>query len=95
MELEVTWGKALRIWWSLIWRGVLYGGIAGLVARFIAIEIGIALPGPEGSLDTWATVAGIVVSIPVGMWVVKRVVKLRYSRFRIALLSTDVVRFPD
>jgi hypothetical protein len=89
MELEVTWGRAIRIWWSLIWRGVLYGGIAGLVAGFITVEIGIALPGPQGPMDTWATVARVVVGISVGMWVVKRVMKLRYSRFRVALLSID------
>ncbi len=94
MELEVTWGRALRIWWSIVWRGTLYGSIAIYFARFIAFEIGIALRASQVSMDTWATVAGAVVGISVGMWVVKRVMKLRYSRFRVALLSIDVALLP-
>ena len=28
-ELEVTWGRALRVWWAVAWRCLLFGGLAG------------------------------------------------------------------
>jgi hypothetical protein len=34
--LEVTWARAAKVWWSLIWRAVLFGGLGGMVAGGIA-----------------------------------------------------------
>jgi hypothetical protein len=27
--LEATWGRVLRIWWSLVWRSMVFSSVAG------------------------------------------------------------------
>jgi hypothetical protein len=86
-ELEVTWGRAIKVWWSIMWRAVLFGFIAGLVAGFIVGFIGGMAGAATGTITTLSGIAGGIVAIPVGMWVIKVVLTKRYSDFRIALVA--------
>ena len=88
-EVEVTWGRAVKVWWSIVWRAVLFGFIGGIVAGFIVGFIG-GLTGAAGDRITMLSgLAGAIVGIPVGIWAVKVVLKKKYSDFRIALVSTS------
>ena len=29
--VEITWGRAIKVWWSLTWRGFFLGGIASFI----------------------------------------------------------------
>ena len=84
-EVEVTWGRAIKVWWSLAWRGVLFGGVAGLIAGIIMMLAGAGESGVRA--------AGLI-GIPVGMWVVKMVIGTEYSDFRIALVPTTDTESP-
>ena len=79
-EVELNWERAIKVWWSLFWRGVLFGGIAGFIAGFIVGFLGA--PNLGG-------LAGLVVGIPIGMWVVKIILAKSYSDFRLTLVSLD------
>jgi len=79
-EVELNWERSLKVWWSLVWRGVLFGFIAGFIAGFIVGFLGF--PNLGG-------LAGLVVGIPIGMWVVKLVLAKSFSDFRIALVSLE------
>ncbi len=85
--VEVTWERAAKVWWSLLWRAVLFGGVAGGV--FGAIVGGIM--GASGaSLEQIATVTksvGILVGIPVGIWVTRSILRKSWSDFRIVLVA--------
>jgi len=87
VETDRTWGRMTRIWWSLAWRGLLFGCVAGLVAGFIVGFLGhmFGLDDEIGRLLA-GCVAGIV-SIPVGVWVVKVVLGKKFKDFRIALVA--------
>ncbi len=78
-EVELTWGRVGKVWWSLVWRGVLFGGLAGFVAGFIV--------GLLGGTPIHVSLAGLIVGIPIGIWVVKMVFAISYSDFRLALVS--------
>ena len=56
------------------------GFSAGFVVRVILGLVGAG---------KYAAVGGLLVGIPVGMWVVKAVIGKDYSGFRIALVSTS------
>ena len=84
-ELEVTWSRALSVFWLLLWRGVLGAAIAGGVIGFILgfafamlrIPMEPAIPGIAGAI---AGLAWYVV-------VVRMALRKNYRGFRIALLS--------
>ena len=84
--IEVTWGRAVKVWWSIVWRAVLFSGLAGMVAGGVVGGIlGVAGVGPQtiGTVGTWL---GVLVSIPVGIWVVRWVLRKSWSDFRIVLV---------
>ena len=84
---QITWMRAFKVWWSLLWRGVLFGFLAGAGVGFIlGFFMGLAKAEPE-AVKSACTIAGYIVSIPVGIAVTKWVLKNRYSDFRIALIT--------
>ena len=87
-ELEVTWNRAIRIWWSLAWRGLLFGVIAGAIVGFIVGVAMGALGRPEEG-GIYGQVAGMIAGIPVGMWVVKVVLSKEFRHYRIALVPSN------
>lgn len=87
-EVEITWGKVAKVWWSFVWRSILYGLLAGIVPGFI-----IGLIGAIAHIDKSITlplclIAGSLIGISVGLWVTKKVLQNKYKDFRIALVSS-------
>jgi hypothetical protein len=48
MELQITWGRTLRVWWALLWRNLIatvlamvIGMLVGFVVGFVGTLIGI------------------------------------------------------
>jgi hypothetical protein len=89
LALEVTWGRAIKVWWSIVWRAVLFGAIAGFVAGAVAGAL-LGAAGVAGqtiaSVGAWL---GFGVSLPVGIWVVRSVLRKSWSDFRIVLLPVS------
>jgi hypothetical protein len=87
-ELVPGWSIAARIWWSLTWRVLLYtllaSGFAGFVIGIVLAATGVAVDEIPG----WAQYLGIVVAIPVGIGVVKKVLGLTWGRVRIAVVPS-------
>jgi hypothetical protein len=85
-SMDVTWSRAAKVWWSLAWRGVLFGGTAGFLAGFVVGFVMWSPGAPRRLLTTMEYLAGALVGIPVGIWVVRNVLKKSWSDFRIALV---------
>ena len=84
--LEVTWGKAFKVWWSLAWRVIVFGIVAGFVAGAVVGGIaGVAGVRPQ-VISQLSGLAGLIISVPLGIWVVKRVLQQFWADFRIVLL---------
>ena len=85
--VQVTWMRAFKVWLSLLWRGVLFGFLAGGGVGFIlGFFMGLAKADPE-TIRGACTIAGYIVSVPVGIAVTRCVLNNRYSDFRIALIT--------
>lgn len=91
-QLEITWLRALKIWWSLTWRVMLFGAVAGFL---IGIPAGIVM----GMLNLDPGLGEVVlqlVMLPIwfalGVWVTHRVLRLEYADFRLALIPSNEAR---
>lgn len=85
-KIEVTWGATLRVWWSYVWRTMLFSGILGCILGFI----GGFVVGAMGKPELGGTVGGIlgyIGSIPVSIWVLKKILNKKYKEFSVALIN--------
>lgn len=91
IELEVTWGRAARIYWAFIWRGFLY--MIPLFFFFIIVGIIMRIGGhtPLEGNRLITQVFAMLCGIPIGIYIVKQVLLEQMSNFRIALISVDTV----
>ena len=46
-ELKITWERVARVWWLLVWRGLLGGWILAVVLAFLIGEAGGRLELPS------------------------------------------------
>ena len=88
-ELKVTWNHALKVWWSIVWRALLFCSIAGFVAGFVVGFFGANGGVNRETITILSALAGAIVGVPVGIWVIKIVLQKRFSGFRLALIATD------
>ena len=87
-SLDVTFSRATKVWWSLAWRAVLFGVLAGMAAGFVIGVIAVAAHVPRERMSTLGGVTGLAVGIPVGILVVQMVLRKSWSDFRIVLVPT-------
>ena len=92
MELEITWKRAARIWWSYIWRNiiaiigaVIIGAIAGGVLGFILGMLG-------ASTDTIKLIVrpiGFLIGLGISIIPFKLILGKNFGEFRLVLMSTS------
>jgi len=87
-EIQVTWGHAIKIWWSLTWRILLFGGIAGFALGLLFGIFGTATDTNDNLIQTWTEIGGMLVSIPIGIWVVKTILNKDFRKYRIILVPS-------
>ena len=88
-ELDITWVRAFKIWWSLIWRGLLYGIVLSIVLGFplglIANALGLEQAQAQFLIQNVIALCGLFL----GIWILKVVLSKSYSDFRIVLVPSD------
>lgn len=90
MELEVTWGRAVRVWWAYAWRNlialvaaVVIGGIAGGLIGFI---MGVA--GADAKTIRMATLPiGVILGLVVSIVPFKLILGKDFGEFRLLLVQ--------
>jgi hypothetical protein len=64
--MSVSWGIALKVWWSAAWRGFLYGLVGGFVLGFVGGIIAAAIHAPEKAVF-FGNIGGLIAAIPASM----------------------------
>ncbi|MEJ2760865.1 MAG: hypothetical protein P8126_04835 [Gammaproteobacteria bacterium] len=87
-KLDATWKRAIKVWWALLWRGILF---TLLITFPIGIVIGVigAIMGEAEHVRIYSRLAGMILGIPIGIWVVKIVLNKQFSDFQIVLLPSN------
>ena len=90
MELEVTWGRAVRVWWAYMWRNLLAivatiaaGGAAGFLIGFVMGAAGV----PIKTIQVASTVVGAILGLAISVVPVKLILGRDFGEFRVVLLA--------
>lgn len=89
--VDVTLGRVVKIWWFFMWRTVLFSTIAGIVAGFLLGLLLLFVGMAEATKQGIAEIAGALITIPIGIWVVSQLFEKRFSDFRLVLVPRDTI----
>ncbi len=89
MELEVTWRRAIKVWWSFLWRNLIFilvaaliGWIVGFVFGFLMTLVGFSSPTIQYVTSPISFIIGLCISIiPI-----KLILGKNYGEFRLVLV---------
>lgn len=92
MELEITWGRILRVWWEYLWRSILTWIGLMVASVFVGIAMGIVMSytGSEiEALQPYIQAGGFLAAllssiIPIGLILGKT-----FGRFRLVLVDAN------
>jgi hypothetical protein len=94
-EVEVSWGRAFRVWWAVLRRATM---ISGFLAVIIACMAGIAIGaiGYAVGADVsrihaiWRHLVygiGVVIGVFANVWATRAALRKQYRGFRVALVA--------
>ena len=88
-ELEITFGRAARVWWAYTWRAFLImlavGVVFGIILTLTHNQGTLSQPGNRLVTQLLA----LVIAIPIGIWMLKKALCARFREFRIALIQRE------
>jgi hypothetical protein len=85
-ELEITWPRILRIWWLMVWRGLIGGVVLGFIIGFVIGFIGAMLGFPEKEIIIFNVILGLLWGFAWAMVVTRMALRKRYADFRLVLV---------
>lgn len=92
VEVEVTWGKVTKIWWSFLWRYILFAALIGGVIGFIVGIFATIVHMDKVTLGRICLIGGLLTAFPVSLWVLMKVIrKKNFGDFRMALMTDRTV----
>lgn len=90
MELEITWGRVVRVWWSYFWRNLvailaamILGGIVGFV---IGLTMGM-LGASSATVQYVTAPLGGVIGLVLSVIPMKMILGKDFGEFRLLLIS--------
>ncbi len=85
--LDPTFKRAARIWWAWVWRSALFGVAAGFFGSVVLSLSGILEHVSEKTGQYLSAAIGIVLAVPVGIWVFQTILEKDFGEFRIRLVA--------
>jgi hypothetical protein len=85
-ELEPTLSRALRVWWLIMWRGIVGASLIGAVAGLVLGLVGGLAGAPKTALAIAGGAMGGFIGIGWMIVAVRMALLKRYGEFRIVLV---------
>jgi hypothetical protein len=85
-ELDATMSRALRVWWLIMWRGIVGASLIGAVAGFVLGFVGTVAGMPPAAITLASGVLGAIIGLVWMIVVVRMALRKQYGEFRIALV---------
>lgn len=93
MELEITWSRAVRVWWSYLWRNLFAIAVAMLIGMVVGGVIGFILGMMGVSIRTIQIVVapiGFVLGVAISIVPIKMILGKDFGEFRLVLLAKQL-----
>lgn len=91
MELEVTWKRAIKVWWAYLWRNILaviaaiiIGALVGGILGFILALLGAS----KETVQVIVTPIGFVIGIGISIVPLKMILGKNFGEFRLVLIGS-------
>lgn len=94
MELKVTMGRVMVVWWAYFWRSVIAMGLAIVIAGAVAFIVGFMLGGmgvPSNIIYVAGQAIGLIVGMVMTVLPIKMILGKDYGKFRLVLLAKEPV----
>ncbi len=88
-EIEPTWGIAFRVWLSFFWQSLVFILLGSFILGFLVGFFGSFIGIDDEQAALIAGGLGFVWGLLIGVWIIKRVLKLDTGRFRIAVIEVE------
>lgn len=92
MEVEITWGKVIRVWWAYFWRNLvaiivaaIAGGIVGFIFGFVLGAMGVA----SSTIQYVIAPIGVIIGLGLSVIPMKMILGKDFGQFRLVLVSKD------
>jgi uncharacterized protein YacL len=92
MELEITWNRAVKVWWSIFWRYIIAMMAAMVIAGIIGVVIGFvfsALGAPTIMGEIIAFPVSVILALLASIVPFKMILGKDYGEFRLVLLQNE------
>jgi hypothetical protein len=90
MEMEITWGNVIRVWWAYLWRNlvaiivaVVIGAIGGGILGFVMGMLGV----PVTTIQFVTALIGAAIGIALSIIPMKMILGKDFGKFRLVLVS--------
>jgi ABC-type glycerol-3-phosphate transport system permease component len=90
MELEITWNRAVRVWWSYLWRNLIAIVVATIIGMIVCAVIGFILETMGFSVRTIQIIvapSGFVIGLAISIVPLKMILGKDFGEFRLVLLA--------
>lgn len=90
MELEITWKRCFRIWWSYVWRNLIAILVAMIAGAILGFVLGLILGLAGFSLETIQIVVtpiSFVLGLLISIVPIKMILGKDFGEFRLVLIQ--------
>ncbi|MCP4142875.1 MAG: hypothetical protein GY755_21745 [Chloroflexi bacterium] len=92
MELEITWKRTVKIWWSYLWRNLIaivvasiIGGIIGGILGFIMGAMGVSLE----IIQLVSAPIGGIIGLLISIFPMRLILGKDFGEFRLVLVKSE------
>jgi len=89
MELEATWGRTVKVWWSYLWRSLIamvvamiIGGVFGFIIGFVMGTLGAE----KSTIQLTTAPLGMLIGLAISIVPMKMILNKDFGEFRLALV---------
>lgn len=98
MELEITWNRAIRVWWSYLWRNLIAIVVAMIIGMILGFIIGFimgAMGFPILAIQIVTAPLGFVIGLGISVVPMKMILGKDFGEFRLVLLAKQPTTIPS